>query len=200
YTTLFRSRRRSGAFVPISKQLVHDDRAVLDDGPDLLAVDALGGRRGAVANRRAIVSIGTPLSDSSDTKLCRRSLGVHSARADAGLRVDLAIALRQRGDVVASKQQAPRAAEPGRCVSAVGQPSCLPPDLLAQSIQSHQKSYQRARIFDFSFRDEASNPIQGNPFKFSLILLGRIADVFGPATKKHIMRVSKHADGGLECN
>jgi len=85
---------------------VHGLRTVVEDGADLLAVDELGNRSATVAHESGICSTGTPLSDRSETKLCRSSRGVQS------LPVRPAVCVALLGGVAATDRVLPRRPAP----------------------------------------------------------------------------------------
>jgi hypothetical protein len=64
-------RRAAGSSVGASSEdTIHDSGAVFDGRKQLLAIDGLGNSRPTgVPDRRAICSMGTPASESTDTKL-----------------------------------------------------------------------------------------------------------------------------------
>jgi len=62
-----------------TEEPIHDRRATLDDGTDLMPVDEFRHARTAVTTSRDTSSIGTPASESSETNECRSSRGVHSS-------------------------------------------------------------------------------------------------------------------------
>ena len=69
-----------GAVGVSAEDAIHDGGAVFDDRAQLLAIDGLGDvDPPACPTRRAICSMGTPASESTDTKLWRSSRGVQSA-------------------------------------------------------------------------------------------------------------------------